>query len=167
MRTVKQAGLHRPAVAVYALLLICGCGAPAPGNGVPPTGDPDPQAQNESTVPIATDPTSAGPISTVALINEELPSEILDRLQPWTGDFDAMVERRFVRVLVTPNRTAYFLDGARQRGVSYELVKLLEDKINKDLMRIIKEARNGAILARTSEDLANHLVEALAADDEE
>ena len=37
------------------------------------------------------------------------------------GDLDAILERRSLRVLVTFNSTFYFLDGATQRGVSYEM----------------------------------------------
>jgi membrane-bound lytic murein transglycosylase MltF len=61
-------------------------------------------------------------------------AEVLRRtLEPWTGDLDGMAERRFVRALVTPNRTQYFLDGAEQRGTAFELLKQLETELNKEL----------------------------------
>ena len=44
-------------------------------------------------------------------------------LKPWTGDLDGMVKRRVIRALVAPSRTSYWLNGARQTGVEYELLK--------------------------------------------
>ena len=55
--------------------------------------------------------------------------------QPWTGDFDAMVERHRIRVLVVYSKTFYFLDGATQRGATYEIFKAFEKKINDDLKK--------------------------------
>jgi len=49
---------------------------------------------------------------------------------PLFGDLDAIVERRTLRVLVTFSSTFYFLDGATQRGVSYEGAKLFVDWLN-------------------------------------
>ncbi|MBW1998167.1 MAG: lytic transglycosylase F [Deltaproteobacteria bacterium] len=57
----------------------------------------------------------------------------LDR--KWIGDFDGMVKRRMIRVLVTFSKTNYFLDGGTQRGATYELVREFEKVINKDLKR--------------------------------
>ncbi len=53
--------------------------------------------------------------------------------EKWTGDLDKMVERRFIRVLVTFSKTNYFLDGGRQRGATYEGMKAFEKQINKKL----------------------------------
>ncbi len=55
-----------------------------------------------------------------------LPSEIL-----WTGDLDGMMERRQIRFLVVYNEMLYFLDGATQRGSTYELIKLFETEFNR------------------------------------
>ncbi len=65
-----------------------------------------------------------------------LGSEAAEQLglgQMWEGDFDEMVERRLIRVLVAYSKTYYFLDGARQRGVTYEAFKAFEDWLNKEL----------------------------------
>jgi membrane-bound lytic murein transglycosylase MltF len=51
----------------------------------------------------------------------------------FTGDFDAMVERRLVRVLVVPSRTFYFVDRGTQRGASYDLGRAFEEEINRTL----------------------------------
>jgi membrane-bound lytic murein transglycosylase MltF len=62
-----------------------------------------------------------------------LPEGSKKALDPWTGDFDGMVERRMVRALVVPNRISYFLDGPNQQGVAYELLTQFEDLINEGL----------------------------------
>ncbi len=43
-------------------------------------------------------------------------------LQPWSGDFDGMIARRSIRVLVTYSKTHYFVDKGTQRGLTYETV---------------------------------------------
>jgi len=50
-----------------------------------------------------------------------------------TGDLDAMIKRRVIRVGVPFNRTFYFVDAGVQRGVSYEFGKAFEDELNKRL----------------------------------
>ncbi len=57
----------------------------------------------------------------------------LERGRPWTGGFDGMVERRVIRVLLVPNRTNYFLDGAVQRGMTYDAMVAFEKFLNKRL----------------------------------
>src|SRR3954463_1148756 len=56
---------------------------------------------------------------------------IIDR--NFTGDFDALIARRVIRVAVPFNRTFYFVDNGVQRGFSYEYVKLFEEELNKKL----------------------------------
>jgi membrane-bound lytic murein transglycosylase MltF len=51
----------------------------------------------------------------------------------WTGDFDGMVKRRLIRALVPYSKTFYFVDRAVQRGLSYEVTRLLEADVNKKL----------------------------------
>ncbi len=59
--------------------------------------------------------------------------DVLDNIsqQAWKGDFKAMLERRKIRALVVYNKLMYFLDGATQRGASYDGLKLFEAYINK------------------------------------
>ena len=45
--------------------------------------------------------------------------------KPWTGDFDAMLERRLIRVYVPYSRSLYFIDKGRERGLGAELVARL------------------------------------------
>ena len=56
-------------------------------------------------------------------------------LEPWTGDLDGMIERGFIRALVVHNRTNYFLDGAEERGITFEALKLFEEALNERLGR--------------------------------
>jgi len=49
----------------------------------------------------------------------------------WKGDFDAMLERRTIRVLVPYSRSLYYLDKGRERGLTAELVRDFERYINK------------------------------------
>ena len=48
----------------------------------------------------------------------------------WVGDFDRLLERRMIRVLVPFSRTLFFNDKGRERGVTAELVRHWERYIN-------------------------------------
>lgn len=39
----------------------------------------------------------------------------------WTGDFDGMLDRRMIRVLVVHNKMTFFLDKGQQRGATHDL----------------------------------------------
>ena len=59
--------------------------------------------------------------------------DILSALNPvFVGDLPALVERRLIRILTVHNKTNYFLDGAQQRGATFELAKAFEAFLNKD-----------------------------------
>jgi membrane-bound lytic murein transglycosylase MltF len=51
--------------------------------------------------------------------------------EPWTGDFDQMLERRMIRALVPYSRSLYFNDKGRERGISADNVREFERWINK------------------------------------
>lgn len=50
--------------------------------------------------------------------------------QQWKGDYEQMVQDRVIRVLLPYSKTFYFLDGATQRGLSYEGAKEFEKYVN-------------------------------------
>jgi membrane-bound lytic murein transglycosylase MltF len=60
---------------------------------------------------------------------------LFDLDRKWTGDLDEMAERRLIRALVPYSKTFYFLDGADQRGLTYELLRKFEKHINKKLRK--------------------------------
>ena len=68
-----------------------------------------------------------------AFTSPQADNSLLGLNTPWTGDFDGMVDRHRLRVLVPYSKTHYFLDGPTQRGVSYEVIKLFEEWLNKEL----------------------------------
>ena len=87
--------LARVVVAAIGLTIACGRGgapaeAPAPG-----------PATSSAATPKTATPTEAA--------SDEAIRELL---APWKGDLDGMVERRYVRMLVTFSKTNYFLDKA-------------------------------------------------------
>ncbi|HEY6388537.1 MAG TPA: hypothetical protein VIX91_22895 [Candidatus Acidoferrum sp.] len=49
---------------------------------------------------------------------------------PWTGDFDAMLQRRFIRTLVAHSKTQYCVINGVQHGSSYESMKAFEERVN-------------------------------------
>lgn len=56
-------------------------------------------------------------------------------VDPWTGDLDAMVEQRIIRVLTVYGLPRYFLDHGQEKGLTYEWFKMFEDFINQKLGR--------------------------------
>ena len=52
---------------------------------------------------------------------------------PFTGDLDALVKRRAIRVAVTFNRTHYFVDRGQERGLAFEMLKRFEADLNQEL----------------------------------
>ena len=54
----------------------------------------------------------------------------LINFEAFTGDFDQMLERRQIRALVVYNKMMYFLDGATQRGITFEGLEQFEKFIN-------------------------------------
>ena len=54
----------------------------------------------------------------------------VDLIEAWTGDYEGMLERRQVRVLVVPNKMFYFIDKGQPRGVHVELFREFEKFIN-------------------------------------
>src|SRR5215813_1238835 len=66
---------------------------------------------------------------------EPVDPSLLERIkrEKWKGDLDGMAERRYIRALVTYNRSYYFYDGAEARGISYEALREFEKFLNQKL----------------------------------
>ncbi|MEM7023144.1 MAG: lytic transglycosylase F [Pseudomonadota bacterium] len=90
--------------------------------GIIPPSPPRPADAITEVEPVPADVSGAG----TALLEAE-------PLQRWTGDFDGLRERKVIRVLVTYNRTNFFIENGRERGFEYELIQQLADFLNRDL----------------------------------
>ncbi len=73
-------------------------------------------------------------------------------LKPWTGDLDGMVERRIIRALVAPSRTSYWVNGARQTGAEYELLKAFQEDLNSRYQTRGKHIHLHVVFIPTSRD---------------
>ena len=69
----------------------------------------------------------AGP----AFAAEQPPRALDTSSKPWKGDFDRMLERRMIRVLIPFSRTFFFNDKGHERGVTAELARHWERYINR------------------------------------
>jgi membrane-bound lytic murein transglycosylase MltF len=72
----------------------------------------------------------ATPLGAQAAATREKHALPLDAGLGRLGDFDAMQKRRVVRVLVVYNKTNFFIDKGRQRGITADVFKLFEDYVN-------------------------------------
>jgi membrane-bound lytic murein transglycosylase MltF len=76
---------------------------------------------------------TADAAATPVPIAAEPPEIVASLLKPFHGDFDAMVEQRVIRVLVTHSKTNFFLDGGAQRGITVDLLREFEKDLNDEL----------------------------------
>ncbi len=125
-------------VAALALLAIaCGKEPPAPSMGTPVPASVPASASSPRAAPpaVAASAEAPAPGATVAPAEATTESEYEHSLslaiKPWQGDFDRMLERKLIRVLVPYSRTLYFLDKGRERGITAETVRDFETYINK------------------------------------
>jgi membrane-bound lytic murein transglycosylase MltF len=101
-------------------------------------------------------------ISVFLLPRAEAVESLLQLDKKWIGDFDGMLERQIIRVLVPYSKTFYFLDGADQRGLTYELTEEFEKFLNRrhqnDVLRIklvIIPTRRDRLLAALNEGIGD------------
>ena len=82
---------------------------------------------------------SAEPEKKAAVEEEEersaLAFDSAELAKPMLGDFDAMLERRTIRVLTTYNKTGYFIHKGVQRGVTYDAFIQVEKRLNEQLRK--------------------------------
>ena len=81
----------------------------------------------------ASNPESAADSAqSLRMTSEELESEIGFNVyaEQWTGDLDEMEAQRLIRVLTVYGLGRYFLDGGREKGLTYDLFKAFEDFVN-------------------------------------
>ena len=120
-------------VAVIGLLAagLSACGQSNPEQSKTTSASP-PAAAPATQAPAPSSP-DAGAAPPAAV--DQLPSDsaIAKMLEPSKGDLDEMIERRYIRMLVTFSKTNYFLDGPEQHGATHDAGKLFEDFLNKRL----------------------------------
>jgi membrane-bound lytic murein transglycosylase MltF len=58
-------------------------------------------------------------------------------IKPWTGDFERMLERRMIRVLMPYSRSLYFNDKGHERGIAADSVRDFERWINKKYVKTL------------------------------
>ena len=106
------------AVALAIVLSACGEGEKAPAATVEakPSIQPPPAA-----------------VTAPAEETDQLTIDLKAKL--WTGDLDEMIERRVIRVLTTYSKTNYFLDMGSQRGATYDVFRVFETDLNKNLAK--------------------------------
>jgi len=73
------------------------------------------------------------PSSFGAFKNTVTRENLLEVNASFTGNFDEMVKKRIIRVLMPYNRAFFFFDGAQPKGIAYEGAELFEKFINKKL----------------------------------
>ncbi len=66
-------------------------------------------------------------------LQQQLSMEVLG--DPWTGDFETMVEHRVIRVLTVYDAMRYYIDKGMEKGMTYEWFKLFENFVNERLRR--------------------------------
>src|SRR5262247_135652 len=82
--------------------------------------------------------------------------------KPWKGDFDQMLERRVIRVLIPYSRTLFFVDKGRERGFAADLVRDFERYLNrKHAKQLGKRPLTIYLIATTRDKLLSGLEEGL------
>jgi membrane-bound lytic murein transglycosylase MltF len=74
------------------------------------------------------------------------------QLAPWSGDFDGMLKRRFIRVLVASSKTEYYVVNGVQHGSSYEFLKAFEQWVNQKYPQKDKSLRFHVVFVPVSRD---------------
>ena len=118
------------------LLAACGQDDPAPSAAQAPA----PSTDSASTAAVDEPPQVAIPETGVAPVV----------LAQSTADFDAMVERRYIRVLTPYSKTSFFIDRGTPRGLVPDAFKLFEDDLNKRLKN--KHLRVAVVFVPVSHD---------------
>ena len=125
---------RRPLSCLLLMLALSACGDSQQTNGSTTEAvTPDVEQPAETTSPPATPPATQ-PADTSpqerALVPEQV-SQFVTR----TGDIDAMIEARVIRILTVYSPGQYYLDEGQEKGIVAEMADHFEDAINKSLER--------------------------------
>lgn len=97
-------------------------------------------------------PAAAVPEATPAPTAPPAERRLVITNKPWTGDFDQMLARRVIRVLVPYSRTLYFNDKGRERGVTADTVRDFEGYLNRKYARQLGKRPLTVIMVTTTRD---------------
>jgi membrane-bound lytic murein transglycosylase MltF len=153
-------GAGVPAAALLVLFCALGCQGKTPA----PAGDTSAAADSETAASANADAADAdqAPASDgdAGATDEDVAGGSLQALNPpWTGDFDGMVAREVIRVLVVPSRTNYFVEKGQQRGVVYEAFNAFEQEVNKGSGRKSHQKVHVVFIPTSYDNLIPGLVE--------
>jgi membrane-bound lytic murein transglycosylase MltF len=95
-------------------------------------------------------PSQAKPLPPRPAAPRSMPTDTA--LKPWKGDFDGMIERRYVRVLAPYSRTFFFNELGRERGYAADLVRVVEGYLNTTLAAQLGKRPLTFILIPTTRD---------------
>jgi membrane-bound lytic murein transglycosylase MltF len=84
--------------------------------------------------------------------NTQAPTALAVPGTTWTGDFDEMLKRRYIRVLVASSKTQYYVVKGVQRGTSYEVMEAFEDWINRKYPQKTRNLRFHVVFVPVSRD---------------
>ena len=94
------------------------------------------------------------------IMAEESPRKLNKITDKWIGDFDDMMSRRAIRILIPFSRTLYYFDKGHERGLSIGLARDFERYINK---KYRKRLGNRPItvyaIATAREHLIDHIMD--------
>ena len=133
MRNKRLAALN---LLWLAILFACGGdGQPtdeaADGSGVQQSSTSESEASEDPDVDLGTD----DELLATPHFLESLPPEFANMWNPWFGDFDGIVERRGLRVLVPFGGYQYYFVEGQPKGAIVELLQKLELHLNETLGR--------------------------------
>lgn len=70
----------------------------------------------------------------------------------WTGDFDVMLERRVIRVMVPYSRSLYFNDRGRESGIAADNIRDFERWLNKKYAKQLGKRLLTVVIFTTTRD---------------
>ena len=125
---MKRTEIRSWTAATWCALFITACGGGEP-DPVPEAAEPQPAAEVAPPQEALPEQVAATPAEDPVPFQDLAAAEMLNLNQRWTGDYEELAERRFLRVLVPFSRTLYYLDGPEQKGIAYETLRELEGQL--------------------------------------
>ena len=113
----------------FMLPVLAGCNAPDPENAESPVAQPEAVASPEP----AAVPEPEPELLLSPTTEDLLPDEFDWLWQPWVGDYEAIIERRVLRVLTPIGGYQFYFHNGRPRGATFEMLVRLEAFINEEL----------------------------------